>query len=78
MRARTGLRASVDGGGGGRHVGTTTTEEHKSELRWSVNGDSVCMRTRVHDRGKSRSCWTGTDLCEKRGIQKDQHRGILW
>lgn len=37
-------------GGRGRHVGTTTTEEHKSALRRSVNGDSKCVRTRVHER----------------------------
>lgn len=30
-------------GGRGRHVGTTTTKEHKSELRWSVNGDFMCV-----------------------------------
>lgn len=40
----------VCGGGRGRHVGTTTTEEHKSALGWSVNGDSMCVRTRVHER----------------------------
>lgn len=67
MRARTGLRASVDGGGRGRHVGTTTSE-HKSELRWSVNGDSMCARTR--EVGKSRSSWTG-DRFMRKDIQKD-------
>lgn len=50
MRARMGLSARVCGGGRGRHVGTTTTEEHKSALRLSVNGDSMCVRTRVHAR----------------------------
>lgn len=77
MRARTGLRARVDGGGAG------APRRHNHDTKVSYVGLSmvilcVCAHACTIEE-KSRSSWKGTDLCEKgqRGIQKDPHRGIL-
>lgn len=65
MRARTGLRTRVDAGGAGaprRHNHDGGTQKWATLVcQWWFY---VCVRTRVHDRGKSRSSWKGTDLCE--------------
>lgn len=42
-------RVCEGSGGGGRHVGTASLEETKAP-RWSVNGECLCARTRVHQR----------------------------